>query len=381
MGATEIAMSKLLTRKKLVGTLAIFGILGAVAWSQWRPLWAQYCVQQLAQADDAGRDKWVTSVIALDESAVPALLACLQNADQNACENLRAALVELARKWGADDTRSGALLEQIASRFASFDVCAMNSALRCATVLARKTPGRENAPTMITHRAGELLTSAVKVEAVRPSALRLAGVLVEQTTDGELLELCRGLALEGLAAADADTRVAATELILRQPFRSQSDLLAKVVPLLRDDVAAVRKHALLAVGPVPELVSDDQLLPLLHDADDEVQNLGELTLRSRGLRESHILLARLITDERPSARLQVLQHLRDVTDLEPGVWLRRLCEDPAPAVRAAAIRAAASQSQVDLRQCLADMARQDPSPTVRELAGHYLSRSRPSVGD
>jgi hypothetical protein len=112
-----------------------------------------------------------------------------------------------------------------------------------------------------------------------------------------------------------------------------------------------------------------------------VQNLCELALRSRGLTESHILLARLISDDRPSARLQVLRHLRDASDLDVGLWLRRLCQDSAPAVRAAAVRAAAAQSDVDLRQCLDEMAREDSSPTVRQLAGHYLSRVRLGYGE
>ncbi len=137
----------------------------------------------------------------------------------------------------------------------------------------------------------------------------------------------------------------------------------------------------IALGPAPELVSDDELLPLLHDPDEDVQNLCELALRSRGLQENHIVLARLISDTRPTARLQVLQHLRDATDLEPGVWLRRLCQGPEPAVRAAGIRAASAQSEVDLRSCLQEMAEQDPSPTVKQLAQIYLARPRPTSAE
>ncbi len=137
----------------------------------------------------------------------------------------------------------------------------------------------------------------------------------------------------------------------------------------------MRKNALLALGSAPAVLSDEDLLPLLHDPDDEVQNLCELALRSRGLQENHILLARYISDARPAARLRVVELLRETHDLEPGVWLRRLCQDPAPAVRAAAIRAAVSQSQVDMRACLTDMAEEDPSLTVRQLAAHYLQHS------
>jgi hypothetical protein len=69
-----------------------------------------------------------------------------------------------------------------------------------------------------------------------------------------------------------------------------------------------------------------------------------------------------------------VHHLFQTEDLPLGIWLRRLSLDPAPAVRAAAVRAAHFQTQADLRDRMAEMAREDPSPTVRQLAGYYLSR-------
>ena len=187
------------------------------------------------------------------------------------------------------------------------------------------------------------------------------------------------MALEGLRSEDAVTRVAAIQIVLRTPFRKETALLAEVVPLLGDSAAQVRKTALVALGSAQELVSDDELITLLHDASDEVQNLCELALRRRGLTESHIRMARLVSDDRPSTRLEVLQLLLHAEDIEPGVWLQRLCQDSAPAVRAAAIRAAAAQSRVDMRPCLLEMSQKDTSPTVRQLAGYYLYRAKPNV--
>jgi hypothetical protein len=68
-------------------------------------------------------------------------------------------------------------------------------------------------------------------------------------------------------------------------------------------------------------------LRLLHDPDADVRLLCETVLRSRGFQGKHLKLARLITDPRPSVRLQVLEYLESDTDLEPGVWLRRLSVD------------------------------------------------------
>src|SRR5581483_8097547 len=100
-------------------------------------------------------------------------------------------------------------------------------------------------------------------------------------------------------------------------------------------------------------------------------------LRGRGLQPGHLKLARLVTDPRPVNRLRVLDHLFDDGSLDPAVWLRRLSHDPSPAVRAAAVRAMSRQAAVDLTDRLDQMARSDPSPTVRDLARYYLSCSRP----
>jgi len=163
---------------------------------------------------------------------------------------------------------------------------------------------------------------------------------------------------------------------LRGPLRQDQELLGHVVPLLRDPDPEVRRAAVLALGSAQSVIGDDDLLPLLHDSDAQVQQLCEVALRSRGLQEEHLECARLISDPSPTARLQLLQRLRHATDLDVGVWLRRLSQDSSPAVRAAAVRAASQQAQLGLRDRLLEMSQQDPSPTVRQLAGHYLQRTR-----
>jgi hypothetical protein len=365
-------MAELRMGKKSIVVLAVVGLLGMFVWLERRPLLAHYYVHRLAQAAVADRESWVDRVIDLDDASIPSLLACLDNADQAICDNLRPALVGLARGWGADDQRARALLERASAQFTSWNISAQECVLQIPLALLQ-TAGPGSTPSALTSHAGALLTAAAKVDGLAVSTLRLAGALVERAPK-VWLDSCRQLAIKNLDAADPTTRVAAIQVVLRPPLRQDPSMLSQVVPLLKDSAAAVRKTALLAVGPAPELMSDDQLLPLLHDPDDEVQSLCELTLRSRGLPDNHILLARLITDPRPGARLQVLQHLQTAADLEPGVWLRRLCQDPAAAVRAAAARAAVALPQADLRDCLQEMARQDPSLTVRQLAGYYLAR-------
>src|SRR4029077_2216232 len=101
----------------------------------------------------------------------------------------------------------------------------------------------------------------------------------------------------------------------------------KVVPFFQDAAAEVRRVALLAVGSNQDIVTDEDLLALLHDADAEVCGFCEVALRSRGLQDQHIMVARLISDENPTARLEALQFLDDARDFDPVIWLRRLCQD------------------------------------------------------
>src|SRR5947199_39204 len=71
---------------------------------------------------------------------------------------------------------------------------------------------------------------------------------------------------------------------------------AAVVPLLRDDRPEVRRGAILAVGELRELVPDEDLLPSLHDADEDVRGLCEAALRGRGLTDKDVRLAKLAGD-------------------------------------------------------------------------------------
>jgi HEAT repeat protein len=148
-----------------------------------------------------------------------------------------------------------------------------------------------------------------------------------------------------------------------------------VVSSLRDPVPEVRRAAVLAVGIAEEAISKEEMLPLLQDPDAEVRRLCEKALRGRGLDDTYIKLARLISDQRPGSRLQVVHLLREAEDSVSGsgVWWQHLSEDPSPAVRAAAVRfAGMDPAGADFRERLLQMSREDPSPTVRQLALHYV---------
>jgi len=213
------------------------------------------------------------------------------------------------------------------------------------------------------------LAARVSEEHVHAPALELAAVLLEQAGPGNE---CRELIRVCLADKDPGHRLRAVQLA-REP---QLKLFKEAVSLLSDPAVEVRRAAILAVGSASqEEVVDDDLLRSLHDPDEDVRRTCEAVLRSepRRFTEEQLKLSRLLTDDDPAVRLQVLEYLHRRSDLEPGVWLRRLSHDSERAVRAAALRTAAEQTLVDLSDRMAQMAQSDPSPTICELARYFLS--------
>jgi HEAT repeat protein len=212
-------------------------------------------------------------------------------------------------------------------------------------------------------------TSLTANTVVHARALVWAANLIERDTSGELISASRTLTQKCLGDDTAGNRLQAIRLALRPEI----DLLEALVPLLSDPVAEVRRAAILALGPVPGVLNTDDLLRWLHDPDAGVRALCADALRSRGLKAEHIQLGRLMTDDRPEVRLQVVERLRTANDLDPGIWLRQLSHDSAPAVRAAAIRAATEQAVGSLRDRLEQMTQNDPCPSIRQLAQYYLT--------
>jgi HEAT repeat protein len=226
---------------------------------------------------------------------------------------------------------------------------------------------------MVNAAAG-LLSEAIRAEAkeVRGAALSLVRALVTQAGCQEAMITCREAAQAALADAAPQNRIRAIQLALGTGM----NLLEHVVSLLRDGDPEVRRATVLAVGSAPEVVSTDELLPLLHDGDAKVRQLCEKALEGRGLSADHIRLGRLMTAADAKTRLQVLECLRRTRGIEPAIWVRRLSHDPSEAVRAAAVRAAGEFCVVHLNDRLEQIAQNDPSPTVRQLAQFYAVSAR-----
>jgi hypothetical protein len=356
-----------------IGLLAV-GILVAVGgWLARDVLLGWYYLERLSRASEADREAWAACVAEGGSRMVSGLVRRLGTQDAGVCENAKAGLAAIAARWAPDDPRRGRLAVQLAEHFARLSLAGQRRVSELFADWLRDAP--PELPAEVRDCAVRLVPVVGRSpdKEVRAAGLTLVGAVLEKERRPEVLGCCRELVRRSFQDAEADNRALAARLAACPEI----NLLPEVAPLLDDPVPAVRKVAMLVVGPAQEAISTDDLLRSLHDTDADVRRLCEAALRNwRGLRHDDVALGRLISDARPGVRLEVLENLRRARNLEPGVWLRRLSHDPAPAVRAAALRAAGEQDQVDLTDRLRQMAQNDPSPTVRQLAQYYLTQQQ-----
>jgi hypothetical protein len=360
--------------RKFLGGLVLVFVLGCagVAWMERASLLSWFYLRCLARAAEADRAGWVERVANLGEAVLPGLLDCLTQSDAQVCGNARAALERLTQGWGHGDPRTRELALKLAHEFAQFSPAGQRQTLDLAAGWFAQ-PGEGGELVAACSRLVGEAAGATDAD-VQASALDLCGVLLTQPNGDESLRPGQDLVRNALRSSTVDNRLRAVRLALHPGM----DMLEQVVTLLGDESSEVRQAALLAVGPARDVIHDDQLLPCLHDPDPEVRRLCEVALGGRGLRPEYLELGRLLTDPHPTKRLQVLDYLHGSTELDPGLWLRRLSHDPSPSVRVAAMRAMTQQTFVDLSDRIDQMARTDPSPTVCQLAQFYLNCPRPT---
>jgi hypothetical protein len=362
----------------VLGGVVVLALAGGL-WLERTPLLAWYYVRSLAAAGEADRDRWAERVAGLEDAALPGLIDCLGRDDARICANARAALACLARSWGTDDPRCVALAEQLGEAFPGRSLPGQLQLLELLTELVTPAKGQAPPAAGFVGAAGTTLRAAgcVKDADVQARALALADLLAGQAPPARVLDAIHAAARAGLTARTPGNRVRAVLLTRSPALKNKTDLLELVLPLLRDSSAEVRREALRAVGLRRDVISDEDLLSWLHDPDREVQRWCEKALLARGRTETEIQLGRLITDVRATERLKVFGRLRRARDVEAGVWIRHLCDDPEPAVRIAAARAAAEQDLPELSERLREMAQNDRSPTVRQVVEHYARMRRP----
>jgi hypothetical protein len=286
---------------------------GAAGWLCRDFLQAKYFVFRLNLAADEEVETWVEQSAEWGSAVAPALLAQMIVDDAERCRRAGAALDRMH-----EGESSPQLVGLVQARFESLSAAGQEWALQHVAV--RDASGEESR---------RMIESAVK---------------------------------------------SSSASIRRQTIRSAMacDRYELVAPLINDPDTEVRRAVVLALGPNRDWLSDDDLLPRLHDADPEVQRVTRLALRSRGLTDVQVRFGRLLTDPRPAARLELICQLRDDSELDLREWLSRLSHDPSPAVRAAAARTAADLRIFQLIERLRELATQDPESTVRQIAHFHL---------
>jgi HEAT repeat protein len=75
---------------------------------------------------------------------------------------------------------------------------------------------------------------------------------------------------------------------------------------------------------------------------------------------------------KPELRASVIALIRERTDIDPIVWLLELSRDSDASVRARAVDALAGRLSPEVRRRLAEMAKSDQSPEVRQAASKIV---------
>jgi hypothetical protein len=372
-------MSASFFRRKFFWCCLFLALVGLAAWGWWerQPLLAWYYTKGLAAASDDERPAFVERLEPLGADALDPLVGKLHSGDEQAQVNCGWALVELARRWGLDTPDSRQLSGALADHFATSNAVGQREALLVWRALVSKQTG-EAAPDWLTDQVTRALSLSAQndSEETRPAALALAALLLQrdEPAQGLLVDACRQLVAAGLKDHRAECRLDAVRLAAA-PGVAQLELVrALLANPYAEPAAEVRATALLALNRQEELFSTDEVLPYLHDVDPEVRGVAEQTLKARGLSPAHLDLARQMTDPQPHVRARVPGLVHDFPDLDTKLWLERLSRDGSPAVRAAVVRAAGEARDWQLTDRLGEMARRDPSPTVRQIARFYLQQ-------
>ena len=345
-------------------TVFFLGLDRAVAW--WR-------VRQLLAAEPHAQ------ALIVDQLAQHPIAAChqllevlLEENEPNRAIVLGDALTLIGREpGGAANEAMVACVQQIVQGFKSCPACGREQATQWVCSMIERIPeGEKAAPEFLTGASKLVEIGRASAEAgPRAAVLRLATALARVGLTEENVSRYRELARAGLADNAPPVQLAAISLAMLSPLRMADE----IAPCLASSSSEVRRAALVVLGPNPDAVTEDAILPLLHDSDEQNAALARSALLSRGLSDDQIRLGRLLADPSPAQRLLVIDHLDDGSHVDVNMWLKRLSHDTSPAVRSAAARAMAQASSPDLAERLAQMAEGDPSPTVSRLTRHFMT--------
>ena len=249
-----------------------------------RHLLSWYYVYSLSNADDSDRAIWAERVSELGIDVAPSLVALLQSSDVRLCANGEAGLSGLAKRLGPDSIGTELVAQQLSEKLDAFSTPGREAALEWYLVILHEVKQGNAAPIVLTEAANKVLTASAKIResGLRLRVLALAEVLLGRGATPHV-ELCHELAVQGMASQEAELRARAVRLVMHAPLHKEKPLLDGAVRFLKDPAPEVRRAAVLTIGLAEEAVAVQEMLPLLHDSDDEVRRLCEVALRGRGL--------------------------------------------------------------------------------------------------
>ena len=177
------------------------------------------------------------------------------------------------------------------------------------------------------------------------------------------------------ALSDADPQARAAAIICLAGLSIDEAAEPAVAYVSDAQSAEVRKQALLAFAQRPTLMSEEMILPRLHDSDPAVALIAEKVLQGRGLSKDQITLGREVFHPRPDHRVRAISKLTAREDIDPLVWLLYLSYDADERVRREAVEALAHSESLEARDRVREMARFDGSKLVKET----LHRIAPGI--
>lgn len=356
----------------LLGLLALGGVY---AWSERHALFVWHYARQLGTADATERARLAEVLAAWEPLAWARLVRQLENDDADLCHGSAEVMLTWLKRRSATDPKGEQIAGVLVERWEKLSPPGRGEASRlvreCQAAAPDARAGAWHALVvrLLQHADGQAPEPAL------PHLLHLAWLATQQLSPESLAPPMRRLAIAGLRSPAPATRVLAVRLASHPPLNAQDQVSALLKGPTLDPAPEVRAMAILSLGTAERALPTDDLLPFLHDADAEVRLLAEQALRTRGLGPLHLQLGKQMLHPDVSRRAQVPSQVLDMPELDANLWLQRLSQDPAPAVRAAMARAVAETGEPALRPWLEKLAESDPSPTVQQLARYYLKTS------
>lgn len=362
------------TRMSKVATVALAGGVGlgvVAAWAFWpRPPKPSDSVVVVAAPNSRARD----DTAALRAGNGEALAALQQRFTARTEAPLPPPSAAEAADW-AD------LLESVRVGWARFSAAGRVAAIETATAMLDRlategtTAGSWEAALTPSHdilRGGLTDTSPV----VRLAAARSVGHLwiwspgcgmtaTEENRVGEWKSGFYDEAVKRLVDPDANVQLQAIACLGTLPLDEKA---APAAARIGDPDFRVRLQVLTSFANRPRLLSEEAILPLLHDPVPDLAGLADRVLKARGLPPELIGLGRMVTHGRAEMRASAIPLLLARQDIDPVVWLLRLSEDEDESVRLKAVEAFAGRGAPEVVQRLREMAAADPSETVRTAA-------------